>query len=39
MPLRVRIHSSLVSMIRPSIAFGTTFFGMPMPLPVMIEPI
>src|ERR1043166_4419993 len=35
MPLRVRIHSSVVSMIRASFSFETTFFGMPIPLPVM----
>src|SRR3954467_4525995 len=35
MPLRVRIHSSLVSMMRASFSFGTTFFGMPIPLPVI----
>ena len=37
MPLRVRIHSSEVSMIFASIALGTTFFGMPMPEPVMTD--
>src|SRR5438477_7392542 len=35
MPLRVRIHSSVVSMMRASFSFGTTFFGMPIPLPVI----
>src|SRR5258708_37372090 len=35
MPLRVRIHSSLVSMMRESFSFGTTFFGMRIPLPVI----
>src|SRR5882724_3058340 len=35
MPLRVRIHSSVVSMMRASFSFATTFFGMPIPLPVI----
>src|SRR5258706_880019 len=35
MPLRDRIHSSVVSMMRASFSFGTTFFGMPIPLPVI----
>src|SRR5438045_1353868 len=35
MPLRVRIHSSVVSMRRVSASLRTTFFGTPIPLPVM----
>src|SRR5713226_6904132 len=35
MPLRVLIHSSVVSMMRASFSFETTFFGMPIPLPVI----
>src|SRR5262245_9527379 len=35
MPLRVRIHSSDVSMIRESTSLGTTFFGIPIPVPEM----
>src|SRR5207237_6386288 len=35
MPLRVRIHSSVVSMMRVRASLRTTFFGTPIPLPVM----
>src|SRR5207244_12220679 len=37
MPLRVRIHSSLVSIMRESRSFGTTLSGTPIPVPVMTD--
>src|SRR5438067_8324417 len=37
MPLRERIHSSVVSMRRVSASLRTTFFGTPIPLPVMTD--
>src|SRR5207302_6030538 len=36
-PLRVRIHSSVVSMSGVSASLRTTFFGTPIPLPVMTD--